>query len=100
MTNWVAVTAGNTFTLYATFPGNETVPGCTAASLLFLRVVAGVEAGRLRERLGDAAGRGAVGGEVQGGALWSGSSHDPAGRPACRRLDLGLLHVLPHLQDC
>lgn len=70
------------------------------ASFLFLHVVAGIEAGRLWDSLRDAAGWWSIWGEVQGGAIWSGSSHHPTGPWACCHLDLGLLHVLPYLEDC
>lgn len=71
----------------------------TCASVLFLQVVTGVETGRFWYGFGDASGWRPIRGQVQGGAMRSGSHRSPAGPWACYHLDLGLLHVVPNLEN-
>lgn len=66
---------------------------------LFRQVVTGVETGRLWYCFWDAPGRWPIGGEVQGGAVWSGPDRSPTGPRTCCRLDPGLIHLVPRLEN-
>lgn len=66
---------------------------------LFLQVVTGVETGRLWYCFRDAPGRRPIWGEVQRGAMRSGPDNSPTRRLSSYCLYLGLLHVVPNLEN-